>query len=76
MADTGQDITISDTITLAELIALEQDTQGRCCFKVDPSGLFATVYWVNFYKKSGQREKNERGAWKLLAHQSKKVVIQ
>ena len=76
MTDTGQDITISDTITLAELIALERETQGRCCFRVDPSGTFVIVYWVNFYKKGGQREKNERNAWKLLEHQSKKVVLQ
>ena len=77
MTDTGEDITVPDTMTVAQLIALESDTDGRFGFKIDPSGLFATCIWVNFYKKDDKREKDvKKGCWKLLERQTKKVVIQ
>ena len=72
MSDTGQTITIGDTATLAELIALESDTQGRFGFILDPSGKFATVYYVNYVQP---RVKDSNGAFKLQAQVTKKVVI-
>lgn len=76
MSDTGQDIEIADNMTLTQLIEINRDTDGRMSFKVDSSGTFALVMWVNYYKKNNKREKNpERGCWKLLEHQQKKVVL-
>jgi len=76
MSDTGQEIEVPDELFMIEIIALEADTQGRFSFEVDSSAWFAICTWVNYYKTTaGYRQKDNNGAWKLLEHHNKKVLI-
>lgn len=72
MSDTGQDITVPDTMTLRDAIALESDTQGRFTFTLDESGKFAMCTWVNYVKP---RTKDLDNAFRLHPREYKKVVI-
>lgn len=72
MTDTGQTISVPDSMKLSEMIALEKDTQGRFSFTVDISGKYAVCSYVNYVKP---RVKDDNGAYKLEAHIVKKVII-
>lgn len=74
--DDGSDIDIGDTITVQELITHNTQTQGRLEFEIDPSGKYAVVSFVNYYRtEAGNRSKNADGAWKLLPRVNKKVAL-
>ena len=75
MTETGQDIEVKDEMTITELMELMKDTQGRFCYVIDPSGLFATCRWVNYKKKNGRRSKNSNGNWNKHPHARKDVII-
>lgn len=67
---------VKDSMSLQELIQLEEETQGRFSFTLDDSGLFAHVRWTEYARDSRDyRFKDDNGAWELEELQKKKVVI-
>lgn len=78
MPDTGQDIDYENVPnTVQGLIELQEDTQDRFTFAIEPSGLIAVCSWVNYFKNGeGKRVKNAYGAYILDEYQKKTVVLQ
>lgn len=68
MSDTGQDIIITDEISLADLQKQLNDLEGRITLLTNDKivkGDLVKIRYRNYYKKSGKREKDSNGAWKL-----------